>query len=278
MTSPQNLLRKYRIRPLKSRGQNFLINPRVGETIVQKAAFKSEDVVVEIGTGLGIITLPMAAEVKRLITFEIDPRLIAVLQEEYTLPPTMEIVHQDILEVDFAALERKYRQKLRIIGNLPYYISSPILFKIWENRSSFKNAFFMLQKEVAERILAPCGSKKYGILTVLFNYCAAIEKVMTVPASQFYPRPEVDSLVIAIHFHPPDIVAIDESHFKNLVKVAFQKRRKTLQNALTGPNFPPALIKNVLEILRINGQRRAETLEVQDFVRLSNLLKQKNHA
>ncbi|MDD5153803.1 MAG: 16S rRNA (adenine(1518)-N(6)/adenine(1519)-N(6))-dimethyltransferase RsmA [Desulfovibrionales bacterium] len=273
MTSPQGLLKKYDIRPSKSRGQNFLINPDIARAIIEKAGFGAEDIVIEVGLGLGILTLPLAAKVKKLISFEVDPRLIAIVKEEYTLPSTLEIVHQDILKVDFQALERKYRQKLKIIGNLPYYISSPILFKIWECRSSFKNAFVMLQKEVAERIVAPPGSKTYGILAVFFNYCATIEKVLRAPAAQFYPRPEVDSMVLGFHLRPPEVIAEDESLFKKIVKSAFQKRRKTLQNALAHPGFPPELIRSVLGTLNIDGQRRAETLGVNDFVQISNLLR-----
>ncbi len=277
MANPQGLLKKYDIRPSKSRGQNFLINPDIGKAIIEKAGFRSEDIVIEVGTGLGILTLTLAAKVKKLISFEVDPRLIAIVKGEYTLPSMLEIVHQDILKVDFQALEREYGQKLKIIGNLPYYISGPILFKIWADRSSFKNAFVMLQKEVAERIVAPPGSKKYGILTVLFNYCATIEKVLSVPATQFYPRPEVDSMVLGFHLRPPEVIAEDESLFKKTVKIAFQKRRKTLQNALAGTDFPPELIRNVMETLHIDGQRRAETLTVNDFVRISNLLRQSSH-
>lgn len=278
MISPQNLLKKYQVHPLKSRGQNFLVNPDIGKILIEKTALGSEDLVIEVGTGLGILTLPLAAKVKKLISFEIDPRLITIVKEEYTLPSTLEIIHQDILKVDFPALEREYGQKLEIIGNLPYYISSPVLFKIWENCSSFKNAFFMLQKEVAERILSFSGSKKYGILTVLFNYCATIEKILSVPATHFYPKPEVDSIVIGFHFRPPDVVATDEHFFKKIVKFAFQKRRKTLQNALsTGTDFRPDQVRNALATLHINGKRRAETLEVQDFVRLSNLLRENNY-
>ncbi|MDP3028944.1 MAG: 16S rRNA (adenine(1518)-N(6)/adenine(1519)-N(6))-dimethyltransferase RsmA [Deltaproteobacteria bacterium] len=273
MTSPQGLLKKYDIRPSKNRGQNFLINPDIAKAIIEKAGFGAEDIVIEVGTGLGILTLPLAAGVKKLISFEVDPRLIAIVKEEYAIPSTLEIVHQDILKVDFQALEREYGQKLKIIGNLPYYISSPILFKIWECRSSFKNAFVMLQKEVAERIVAPPGGKTYGILAVFFNYCAAIEKILKVPATQFYPRPEVDSMVLGFHLRPPEVIAEDESLFKKTVKIAFQKRRKTLQNALAGTGFPSELIRNVLETLCIDGQRRAETLGVNDFVRISNLLR-----
>ncbi|HEC99889.1 MAG TPA: ribosomal RNA small subunit methyltransferase A [Proteobacteria bacterium] len=277
MISPQGLLKKYYIRPSKSRGQNFLINPDIAKAIIEKAGFGAEDIVIEVGTGLGILTLPLAARVKKLISFEVDPRLIAIVKAEYTLPSTLEIIHQDILKVDFQALEREYGQKLKIIGNLPYYISSPILFKIWECRSLFKNAFVMLQKEVAERIVAPAGSKKYGILTVLFNYCAIIEKVLRVPAAQFYPRPEVDSMVLGFHLRPPEVIAEDESLFKKTVKKAFQKRRKTLQNALAHPGFPPELIRNVLETLHIDGQRRAETLGVNDFVQISNLFRESSY-
>lgn len=279
MASPQSLFKKYGLRPLKSRGQNFLINPGIIQTIIEKAAFGSGDTVIEVGTGLGILTIPLATKVKKLISFEIDPHLIAIVKQEHILPPTLEIVHQDILKVDFTALQREYGQKLKIVGNLPYYISSPILFRIWENRPVFKAAFFMLQKEVAERLLALPGSKKYGILSVLFNYCADMEKILTLSAGQFYPRPKVDSMVVGLYLRPPHEPATDETFLKAIIKSAFQQRRKTLQNALSsGTGFSTDQIRNVLEDLDIDGRRRAETLEVHDFVRLSNRLGESNRS
>lgn len=276
MLSPQKLLRKYNLRALKSRGQNFLVSTDTALAVLRRASLNKEDAVIEVGTGLGYLTIPLAGQVKEVISFEIDPRLIEIMHSEYEIPPNMKIVHRDILRADFPAISRETEQKLKIIGNLPYYISSPILFKVWETRAFFLEAFFMLQKEVADRLLSPPGHKEYGILSVLYGYCADIKELLKVPASQFFPRPEVDSKVVGIHFREPNVEAQDENFLTILVKTAFQKRRKTMQNALASvPSLSPADIKEALEAIDIDPKRRPETLSPEEFARLSNLLKDK---
>ncbi len=273
MISPQSFLKKYQLRPSKRRGQNFLINSPTSQAIIEKASLQPEDIVIEVGTGLGILSIPLAAKVKRVLSFEIDPRLIAAVQKEYDLPPNLEITCQDILQVDFEKLARDQKRRLKIIGNLPYCVSSPVLFKVWEARSLFEDAFFMVQKEVADRILARPGGKQYGVLSALLHYGADIARILDVAANQFYPRPAVDSTVVAIHFRDPHVLATDEAMFKKTVKTAFQQRRKTLQNALSGKTgFSPQHIREALNAIEIDGMRRPETLEPDDFVRLSNLL------
>ncbi|MFH1148698.1 MAG: 16S rRNA (adenine(1518)-N(6)/adenine(1519)-N(6))-dimethyltransferase RsmA [Pseudomonadota bacterium] len=270
---PQALLRKHAIRPSKRRGQNFLVNPQVAARIVDMAGFEADDIVIEVGAGLGVLTFPLAKRVKKVLSFEIDARLIEILHEEYSVPSNLEIIHQDILKVDFLPLRATYGQKVKIAGNLPYYASSPLLFKAWEGRSSFQDAFFMLQKEVADRILSAPGRKEYGILSVLLKYCANLEKIMDVSANQFYPRPEVDSVMLGIHFREPLTNATDEGFFKHIVRSAFQQRRKTLQNSLSsGTGFTPGQIAGVLQELGIDGKRRAETLDADEFVSISNTL------
>lgn len=238
------------------------------------ASFEPDDIVIEVGTGLGVLSFPLATRVKKVLSFEIDRRLIEILKQEYAVPSNLEINHQDILKADFFHLREMYGQKMKIAGNLPYYISSPVLFKAWEGRSELTDAFFMLQKEVACRILSTPGHKEYGILTVLFRYCANLAKILDVSASQFYPRPQVDSVVLGIHFREPLTMATDEGFFKYIVRSAFQKRRKTLQNALSsGTGLLPVQVAAALENVGIDGRRRPETLEAEEFVVLSNEIK-----
>lgn len=273
MIGPQKLLKKYEIHPAKRRGQNFLTSLNTVHTIIEKASFDPGDLVIEIGTGLGLLSLPLAEKVESVISFEIDARLIAVVEKEYEIPVNLKIVHQDVLTVDFVKLEKEAGQSLRIIGNLPYYISGPILFKLWEARAVIQSAALMLQKEVADRLLSPPGRKKYGILTVLFNYCAEVKELLSVPSTQFYPRPEVDSKVIGIYFREPRIKAQDEDLYKMAIKTAFQKRRKTLKNALSNTELFSAMqVGNALQAAGIDGQRRPETLTSDEFVQLSNAL------
>ena len=283
MKSPRELLRAGGIRPRKSMGQHFLADPNVAALIVRRAQLGPDDVVLEIGAGLGALTLPLAAQVKQVLAVEPDRRIAALLGNELLAAgvSNVTIIEKDILKCDIEALAGKSGASLKVVGNLPYHISSQVLIRLIHFREVVDTAFLTFQKEVAERLMAKPGGKSYGRLSVLIQYCAKIYPVVSVAASAFFPKPKVDSQVVGIEFqHPVSFQSTDERFLFQVVKAAFGKRRKTLRNALLGSNleFGDEPISAALELARIDPQRRAETLSVNEFVTLSNILKKSKHS
>lgn len=277
MTSPQRLLGAKGIRPKKSMGQNFLADPNVAESIVRRAGLDPDDQVLEIGAGLGALTLPLAKRAKEVVAVEPDGRIAAILRGEILSAgiSNVTIIEKDILRCDIEALAGESGKRLKVIGNLPYHISSQVLIRLIHFRKAVDAAFLMFQKEVAERLTAGPGSKSYGRLSILVQYCAKLSPVLSVAASAFFPKPKVDSQVLKMAFqHPVAFQATDERLLFRVVKAAFGKRRKTLRNALLGSSlrFGNESISAALKLAGIDPQRRAETLRVEEFVTLSNLL------
>ena len=275
MKSPRKLLRTKGIRPRRSMGQNFLADPNVAAMIVRRAQFAPNDVVLEIGAGLGALTLPLAAQVRHVFAVEPDSKIATLLGNEIQAAGIRNVttIEQDILQLDIDALAVRSDASLKVIGNLPYHISSQVLIRLIRFREVIDAAFLMFQKEVAERLTARPGSKSYGRLSVLIQYCAEIYPLVSVAGSVFFPKPKVDSQVVGIEFrHPVTFRATDESLLFRIVKAAFGKRRKTLKNALLGGNleFADERISAALDLAGIDSQRRAETLSVKEFVTLSN--------
>jgi len=273
--SPRELLRTREIRPRKSMGQHFLADPNVAATILRRAQFEPHDVVLEIGAGLGALTLPLAQQVKHVLAVEPDRKIAALLGSEIlaAAASNVTIIEKDILRLDIEALAGRSDASLKVVGNLPYHISSQVLIRLIQFREVIDAAFLMFQKEVAERLTAKPGSKTYGRLSVLIQYCAEIYPLVSVNASAFFPKPKVDSQVVGIEFHHPvTFQATDERLLFQIVRAAFGKRRKTLRNALLGGNlgFADEGISAALEHAGIDFQRRAETLSVKEFVTLSN--------
>jgi 16S rRNA (adenine1518-N6/adenine1519-N6)-dimethyltransferase len=277
MTSPRILLKAWNLKPKKSLGQNFLMSETLAETIVQHAALDAQDQVVEIGAGLGAITIPAARRAARLIAVEKDPQLVNLLRTELAVQQLthVDVIHQDILTVNYRDHVHPDLPPAVVIGNLPYNLSSQIVVHLIASRDVIQRALLMLQKEMAQRLIAPPGNRDYGRLSVMLQYCAAVEVVAEAPAHMFYPRPKVDSQVIQVTFrkridHPAD----DEGLLSRVVKAGFSQRRKTLRNALTG-NILKAdrgQVEAWLEEAAIDPRRRAETLTVAEFVRLANLI------
>jgi len=275
MRSPRELLGTKGIRPRKSMGQHFLADPNVAASILRQARFGPDDVVLEIGAGLGALTLPLAQQVKHVLAVEPDRKIAALLGSEILAAgaSNVTIIERDILRLDIEALAGRSDASLKVVGNLPYHISSQVLIRLIHFREVIDAAFLMFQKEVAERLTAKPGSKTYGRLSVLIQYCAKIKPLVSAAASAFFPRPKVDSQVVGIEFHHPvSFQATDERLLFQIVKAAFGKRRKTLKNALLGGNlgFADERISAALELAGIDPQRRAETLSVKEFVTLSN--------
>ena len=258
-------------------GQHFLADPNVAALIVRRGQFMPDDVVLEIGAGLGALTLPLAAEAKHVFAVEPDTRIAALLRSEIMAAgaSNVTIIERDILQLDIEALAARSDTSLKVVGNLPYHISSQVLIRLIGFREVIDAAFLMFQKEVAERLTAKPGSKSYGRLSVLIQYCARIYLLVSVAAPAFFPKPKVDSQVVGIEFHHPvPFQATDESLLFQIVRAAFGKRRKTLKNALSGSNlgFGDKRISAALERAGIDPRRRAETLSVAEFVTLSNSL------
>jgi 16S rRNA (adenine1518-N6/adenine1519-N6)-dimethyltransferase len=282
MTSPRTILKKYGIHPVKSLGQSFLIDNNITAKIVNVSDITSDDIVVEIGAGLGVMTAMIADRARKVIALEIDPKLIIVLQEELKHVHNVDILKQDVLTYDFHSVfqEDRYHDrtesKVKVVGNIPYNISSQILLKMIALREHVSSMTFMFQKEVAERITASPGTKQYGLLSVLTALYTMPSRIMTVPASCFFPRPKVDSIVLKINVRQQPLWKIkDEDFFFNVVKTAFSKRRKTLINNFKSSDLVQSLDSDVHVLFRsvdIDGQRRGETLTVEEFVRLSDAI------
>ena len=277
MTSPRVLLTAWNIQAKKQLGQNFLNDPNVARAIVNKAGIRGDDVVLEIGPGLGAITVPAAAAACRVTAVDKDGRIIGLLRTELLAAgiDNVEIREADILRVDLESVAREAGRPLVVLGNLPYNISSQVLVQLIHARNRIDRAVLMLQKEMAQRICAGPGSKDYGRLSVMLGYCAEPQVLMQVRAPLFFPAPKVDSTVVGIRFvSPPACPADDEAFLFRVVKAAFGKRRKTLRNALSQSDLDLAAgtCEQLLTEAQIDPMRRAESLSVVEFVRLSNIV------
>lgn len=277
MTSPRVLLKAWNIPAKKQLGQNFLTDPAAAEKIIKAAAIEPTDTVLEIGAGLGALTIPAAKAAHRILAVETDDRIFQLLKTELLAHQiaNVDIVKQNILNLNLADLRKDYTDSWVVLGNLPYHISSQILFWLIDNKQMVSRAVLMFQKELAERIASPPGNKAYGRISVMAQYCADIQKLLDIKPTHFFPRPKVDSSVLGLKFHqPPKFPAKNEQMLFRLVKAAFSKRRKTIKNALKsgGVNLNQEQVLTILEAARIDPVRRAETLSVEEFVRLSNCL------
>jgi len=277
MTSPKILLAAHNIHPKKQLGQNFIVNPAFTEMIVKRAGISSEDIILEIGAGLGALTIPLARSAKKVFAVEKDRQIIPILNMEILVSglTNISIIEEDILSVDITALVEDMGGKIVVMGNLPYNISSQILVQLIRSREGISRAVLMFQKELAQRITAETGCKDYGRLTVMLRYCSDIKKLVDAKASLFFPKPKVDSQILELKFKKEiDHKASDEPFLFKVIKAGFGNRRKTLKNALAASelNIDPITAKGVLEKSGIDPIRRAETLTVEEFVKLSNNL------
>lgn len=262
------------LRPQKRLGQNFLTSPEIVARILAAVAVAPTETVLEIGPGLGALTLDLAARAARMVAVEKDPALIAPLRAELLAAGhgDVGVVEASILATGIAPLARP-GERLVVVGNLPYNISSQVLVRLVEERAAVDRAVLMFQKELAERITAGPGGREYGRLTVLLAYAADVRRCFDVPADRFYPRPKVDSTVIEVRFKArPEIMAREEALFGQVVQAAFGQRRKTLRNALAGSALAldARSAGEVLAASGIDAGRRAETLTVAEFVALSD--------
>jgi 16S rRNA (adenine1518-N6/adenine1519-N6)-dimethyltransferase len=277
MTSPRALLAFHNIRPKKRLGQHFLTDQTTAEMIVNRSGILPEDVVLEIGAGLGALTIPVARIAGEVFAVEKDRKIIDILKTEILASNLSNVVimEKNILKIDIKSLAENIGQKIVVMGNLPYNISSQILVQLIESRKALSKAVVMLQKELAQRITAQPGCKDYGRLTVMHGYCSDIKKVADVKAPLFFPKPKIDSEVLEIKFKKRlEYSTNDEAFFFRVIKAAFGNRRKILKNALAASalNIDANTAKDVLQRSGIDPVRRAETLTIEEFVKLSNNL------
>jgi 16S rRNA (adenine1518-N6/adenine1519-N6)-dimethyltransferase len=263
--------------PKKRLGQHFLKDYHVIHRIIDRAGFQKTDRVIEVGPGKGALTIPLAKTVDRVIAVEKDKALVLALAKKISGAKitNISLIHQDILHWNFHEGFPSEESKILIIGNLPYNITSPFLGKLLRNRSLIRRAVLMLQFEVAQRLIAPAGSKIYGALSLLVQYDAHTKPLLHVPSRAFYPVPKVDSMVVELDFEKPyPNRAQHDMHFKKVVKAAFAHRRKTLLNSfnMSFPEWNRARISELITSCGIDPQSRAEALDMDAFLSLSNVL------
>lgn len=266
---------KYGFRLSKSLGQNFLTDKNIIDEIIESAQIGPEDLVMEIGPGIGVITMEAAEKAKKVIAVEIDKNLIPILKETLKDYDNVEIINKDILKTDVNGLIDGCKEKFAgviILGNLPYYITTPIIMKLLEDGVKADSITIMMQKEVADRIKALPGTKAYGALSVAVQYYCTAEAVVNVPKEVFMPQPKVDSTVLRLCIRKEKPVILeDRDMFFRCVKAGFGQRRKTLLNSLMGiDNITKDIVRDALEKAGIDPSRRAETLNLEEFAKLSN--------
>lgn len=274
--SLKDVLEKHNFKFKKKYGQNFITDPGILNKVVSTGDISPEDIVVEIGPGAGTLTKAIAARAGQVIAIEIDKELLPILQENLAECGNIKIIEGDALKIDLDKLVEEItgqRKPYKIVANLPYYITSPLVMHFLENKFNIQRIIIMVQKEVAERFTAQPGTKDYGALTVSINLYSKPKIAFFVSRNVFTPRPDVDSAVVdlVIREEPPyKINNIDI--LKRLVKAAFNQRRKTLTNALKALNTEKDQIVQILKDADIDPKRRGETLTLEEFVRIANRL------
>ncbi len=265
------------MRPKKKLGQHFLIDAGIIEKTIASARFQPSDIVLEIGPGQGALTLPLSKTVSHVVAVEKDIRLTDLLQKKLSNLgiSNVTLVNHDILTFDFNGIKPRPSGKIQIIGNIPYNISSPLLEKVIRNRKVVARAILMFQLEVARRLTsAPC-TKAYGAMTLLVQYYARSTCLLAVSRSAFYPVPKVDSMIVEIDLERPyPNQGVHDDHFRRVVRGAFAHRRKTIVNSMKGflPSWTPDMLMDGMKACGIDPKRRAETLNMDEFLRLATAL------
>jgi 16S rRNA (adenine1518-N6/adenine1519-N6)-dimethyltransferase len=277
--SPRLLLQRYDLRAKKTWGQNFLGDPEVLDDIAALAAPAAGETVVELGAGLGHLSWRLLRRGARVVAVERDRDMARVLRRE--LADGITLLEADAARLAWPELALRFgtadtpgsTPRLAVTGNLPYHLSSPILFSLLDAAPSVRRAVFLLQREVAERLAAGPGTRDFGLLSVLLQRHAEVEVARRVPAGAFWPPPKVESAVLCARFHPPAEAVLDEGRFRRLVKAGFGQRRKTLRNALEAAHVaPPEELAAALEAAGIDPGRRGETLSVREWAALERAL------
>lgn len=278
-SSVKKILQELDLVPTKRLGQSFMVDRGALARIVEVLDLTQDDVVVEVGPGLGALTRIFATKAKRLIAIEFDPKIAQYLKVYFKDSPAVSVVEADILKVDLILLLEGWGPKFKVVGNLPYKISTQILFKFLECPLHFEKMVFAFQWEVAQRLMSNPGSKAYGALSLTAQFYAQIKKVLRIKKQSFYPEPEVDTGILAFIPRRLDLgLSLGaEKRLLDLIKQAFSKRRKTLRNALTrqgGFHYPIEIVGRALERCSFGAQVRAEDLRLEDFAYLLKRLEE----
>ena len=282
--NPQNtieVLQKYQFRFQKKFGQNFLIDTHVLDKIVESAGITKDDCVLEIGPGIGTMTQYLAESARKVIAVEIDSNLIPILEDTLSAYDNVQVLNEDILKVDIEALAKEQNdgRPMKVVANLPYYITTPIIMGLLEGEAKVDSITIMVQKEVADRMQMSPGSKEYGALSLAVQYYAKPEIVANVPPNCFMPRPNVGSAVIRLSlYEKPPVEVQDSKYMFQLIRASFNQRRKTLVNGLQngGLGLTKDEILAALSEMGLSEMVRGETLSLEQFALLSDIL-QKNH-
>ncbi|MEK4299043.1 16S rRNA (adenine(1518)-N(6)/adenine(1519)-N(6))-dimethyltransferase RsmA [Oceanobacillus sp. FSL W8-0428] len=275
----KELLNKYGFAFKKSLGQNFLIDVNVLENIIHQAGITKETGAIEIGPGMGALTEQLAIHADRVVAFEIDQRLLPILEETLADYDNVEVILEDILKADVDEVIRKHfeeGQDIHVVANLPYYITTPILMKLVRDRLPVTSLTVMIQKEVADRMAAVPNTKSYGSLSIAVQYYTEAKVVLNVPKQVFMPQPNVDSSVLKLVMRKEPPVQVDnEDFFFELIQASFAQRRKTLRNNLNRflqEKLEKHQVEALLEEASIDGGRRGETLTIEEFADLANIV------
>lgn len=285
-TNTLEIIKKYDFAFQKRFGQNFLIDGNVVEKIVREAGVTKDDFVLEVGPGIGTMTQILCENAREVAAVEIDKNLIPILKETLAPYDNVTVINEDILKVDIKELAEKKNggRPIKVVANLPYYITTPIIMGIFESHVPVESITIMVQKEVAERMQVGPGTKDYGALSLAVQFYAAAQIVLKVPASCFMPRPNVDSAVIKLVRHENTPVNVEDEEFMFcVIRAAFNQRRKTLVNSLSNSgelkgkehNIDKDKILNALETMNLSSSIRGEALTLAQFAQLSDLLAQK---
>lgn len=273
------ILKKYKLSANKNLGQNFLINDSVVDKIVASADVTKEDLIIEIGPGLGNLTEFLLERAGKVIAIELDDRMIEILNDRFSMYDNFEIINEDVLKVDLQELIRINKsskiKNAKIVANLPYYITTPIIMKLLEEKLDIETITVMVQKEVADRLIAIPGEKLSGAITYCVYYYASSESITIVENNSFVPEPEVDSEVIKLSIRKnPPVEIFDEQNFFKIIKASFMQRRKTLINALVNGDILPSKdeAKKVFESLNLDYNIRGEALSIDQFAEISNYI------
>lgn len=273
----KEILNKYKFTFKKSLGQNFLVDVNILQNIVKHAGIDKDAGAIEIGPGIGALTEQLAIHADKVVAFEIDQRLLPILKDTLGDYSNINLIHQDILEANVKEVIKENfapDQKVHVVANLPYYITTPILMKLIQDKLPVSSITVMIQKEVAERMAAEPNTKSYGSLTIALQYYTEAEVVMVVPKTVFMPQPNVDSAILKLNLREkPPVHVQDEDFFFDIIKASFAQRRKTLQNNLKSffkDKYDKDMITDILLQSGIDFKRRGESLSIEEFAHLAN--------
>ncbi|MFC4804395.1 16S rRNA (adenine(1518)-N(6)/adenine(1519)-N(6))-dimethyltransferase RsmA [Filifactor villosus] len=269
----KEITKRHDFRFTKSLGQNFLIDANILDKIIRASDIGENDIVIEVGTGIGTLTKELAERAKKVYAIEIDKKLIPIVEETTSQYNNIVLINKDFLETQLTDIVEEKNSPVKVIANIPYYITTPIIMKCLESEIFVDTLVLMIQKEVAERLGASASTKQYGSLSVAVQYYANVEFVSKVSKTSFYPIPNVDSGIVKLRKKPEtDLTLKDKELFFQVTRGSFAKRRKTILNSLIGYTdfFTKELVKKALEHAEIDPKRRGESLDIIEFAKLSN--------